>query len=357
MSAGRPIRSILIKGAGLRAWLPAAFLSAHFPNGGCAIHVQLSDQNSDAQDILARPQIRRLHQKLEITEAELAKAAKARPAFVAKVETGNTSILLPFGAFGFDRDGAEFHHFFRRAQMAGHTVPLAAYNLATQLACSDVRSVDLASGLPGVDYGYSLSVTGYTELLKGTALERGVQEVSAPAQADLTIDATAIPGKDHLTTPTHWSGACLHLAAYTGVPGIELHTMLTAMELLIALLPDTAFHTCETREYDRLSHAEHQRIADMFTLLFDTGENRDPGSGLIRKQNVYEATGRIPVEDYEVFSKAEWLAAFSARNVFAREYDRLADRMDEASLLSWLGRTEQDIKKAVLNMTAGEKVA
>lgn len=369
------IRNIVIVGAGVRAWLPAAYLAARFPDRACQIIIASSDDDVEETDILARPDSRRLHQVLQLTEQELVAQAQARPALLSAVSTKSGQVVsLPFGAYGVDRGGTQFYQYWRRAALAGQAAPIERYNLAFQLAAARTFMPKPPGGFPSFDYGYTLSRSGYGNLLKRYALNAGVvdggcflsADVLADVQrmssvcasnlkidCDMVLDATATARVAALigAREAGWAGNCLALTEPSTMAGMELHTLQTAMERLIALLPGRDFAACETAEYDRLLRAEHSRISDMAALLLD-GEK---SAALQRKINVFSARGRIPVEDHEVFTKPEWQAALMACVDQPQIYDRLADRVSLEDTVVWLDDLERAIQQLLQRLQ--QKVA
>ena len=369
------LRHIVIVGAGLRVWLPAAYLAARFPEQTCQITVVSFGEDGEEADILARPETRRIHQVLQVTERELAGRAQARPALHSAVatESGGT-VRLPFGAYGQDRAGTQFYQYWRRADLAGKARPIETYNLALQLAAARVFIPKPPDGFPAFDYGYIFSRAGYADLLKECALKRAasvgglfkkanlsadkghitsIETDRGQVACDMVIDVTAsgkiaalIGGEE-----TGWTGNCLAVHTPSNIPGMELLTLQASMERLIALLPGRDFAPCETAEYNRLATAERLRIKDMETLL-NGGHN---SAALQRKTDVFSARGRLPVEDHEVFTGPEWLAALMACAQQPQRYDRLVDRVSLDDITGWLNGLEQAIQQ--LLQRAQQRVA
>ncbi len=358
-----PIKNIVIVGSGLRAWLPAAYLAARFTERSCDITVVSAGEQEDAGEVAARPAIRHLHQVLQLTEWELASQAKASPLLrtIVKAHDG-APVHLPFGAYGLDRGGVEFFQYWQRASLAGNVPALGKFNLALQMAAAGMFMPKPPAGFPAFDYGYSFSRAAYGDLLKRYARRAGVAEAGEFDKASLSADGGRVLSVqasgteiccDMVLDVTRtgqvsgmvgnesigWVGNCLAVPAGSHLPGLELTVLQSGMERFIALLPGADFHPSETAEYNRLTRAEHDRIRDMEILL--AGEEKT--EALERKLNVFAARGRIPLEDYEVFTKPEWLAALLAQGVKPARYDRLADRTNIEDVTVWLSKLEQGI--------------
>jgi hypothetical protein len=366
----QPIQNIIVVGQGLRAWLPAAYLSARFPASSHTVTVVMKGDESDVGDISARPNIRHIHQVLQVTEYELETVANAKPALSVSVSRNDDlPVHLPYGNFGLDQAGAEFYQYWRRADMMGDVAPLEKFNLALQLSEAGKFTAKAPNGFPGFEYGYTLSRAGYCNLMRQNAEKNGVKiggvfgaavidadtgfithistdEASIPC--DMVFDATLSHDLMPATTDrvSVWIGNCLAIPFKDDIAGLELFLLQSSLERLIALLPDKNFDSCETREFDRLTVAELARIDDMVSLLL-SGE---VSLKLQRKINVFKARGRVALEDYEVFSKAEWLAAFAAHGLEPEHYDRLVDRARPEELVSWLSQLEKSISRVVDNI-------
>ncbi|MEO9969887.1 MAG: tryptophan 7-halogenase [Hyphomonadaceae bacterium] len=381
MKDGGAIRKIVIVGNGLRAWLPAAYLSARLPKTVYSISVVEYGKKYDIGSLVARPMVRRMHQLLQISEQELAQSANAKLVLGVSVpHSSGQTITMPYGQYGVDRAGAEFHQYWRRAFGEGQAKELSEYNLAYKLDQAGVYARSAPKGLPAIDYGYSLSQAGYCELLKAHALGAGVSchegaagsdglscgaghvtripTSDGNAECDMVIDAnmcasTSTADKSRLSG---WHGNILQLPNQSPIPGIELQLLIMAMERLIGLWPDRQFLACETGEYNRLDRAVRDRVADM-ELLFSRGvEEIKQSAALARKIKVFSRRGRIPIEDHEVFSKSEWLAALIGSGIMPVQHDRLADRIPIGDLSRWLRSIDLAITQTVERAKEGRRV-
>jgi hypothetical protein len=373
MEMQQPIQNIAIVGDGLRAWLPAAYLSARFPAPAHQITVVSTGDIAEEGDVSARPNVRYIHQVLQITEQGLATVAKASPALSVSVAKADNALLeLPYGNYGLDQAGAEFYQYWRRADMMGKALPLEEFNLALKLAEAGKFVPSAPNGFPKFDYGYTLSRGGYCSLLQQYAERNGVQSAGGFEKANLNADGRRVLALEVAGSPIHcdmvidttasqavagmldgnglgWTGNCLSIGVGPDIPGIEIFLLQSAMERFIALLPDQSFNAPEIGEYNRLAHAEQARIDDMVDLL--RTDNRSPE--LVRKLDVFGARGRVAIEDYEVFTKAEWIAALTDHGIKPEYYDRLVDRVDPNELVSWLNQLETAIKRAVDSVARG----
>jgi len=359
------LRHIVIIGTGVEAWLPAAYLRMRLPHEEYSI--TLIDNNTkyepQTDHIIARPNSKKMHQAMQLSENDIARYAEAKPLLCAEVETSfsDDPILFPFGRYGIDRDGAEFQHLWRRLHHGDRVCKLSDYNLAMALHKAELFIPKAPPNMPSFDYGYKLSEKGYLELLKKTAHtikyiicdkvnpvidHRRIASLQCDGQeihADLYIDATCnnIVHTD-LADDMFWHQNSLSITKGYDImdhqTGMRLHRLQMAMERLIKLWPDSNFSDSEIGEYNRLSQAEYDHIEDMHILLSMGQETIHQRSALQRKISVFKARGRIAIEDYEIFTKPEWIAVLTAMDIQVQSYDRLADRIEIKALDQWINQ-------------------
>jgi len=361
MTARAANTHVFILGKGVSAWLPAAIMAAQLPTETNKISVcDLGDTRADT--LIARPSICRAHDIIGIDDPALAKDASARPLHAAPIKTYDGSdIFLPFGDYGRPHQGAAFHQHWLRAQQASPVRPLADYNLALRLTHAGGFLGNPPNGLPAIDYGYRLPRQGYIALLKRMAQQAGAEQITGQldrlglnpaglivsvqiAGAQLPVDLVlsfGSPSSPDTATQTriaeHLNGC--HLGAASNIPGLALHQLQTGTARLLSFWPGGAFTHTEKAEIKRLHLADADRITDMDALLEDGPDAARQRPSLARKCDVFAARGRIPVEDYEVFSKAEWLTALLASGLAPRHYDRLVDRLTLDETLALVKQT------------------
>jgi hypothetical protein len=349
MSYQGDTRTILIIGEGLNAWFPAAMLSKSLPPNMYRILVQDTGSNntSNSSTIIARPNICRAHSILGIDDPMLAREAKARPVHASPVNLKGKEVFLPFGEYGVPYLGAAFNQHWLKANKAGKAGPLSDYNLALRLTSEGGFLGKPLEGMPFVDYGYQLSVMSYTTLLKNIALKANVTVIDEALNDIKTKDSVLIEsvvfensqiqpdlslcfaGQDSANQETlKRLDICLngyYVDTSSSIPGVGLHQLQNCVTRLLAYWPDGAFTQTEKSELRRIHLAEAQNVADMHTLLTQGPAAALAGSTLARKCRVYSSRGVIPTEDYEVCTKAEWLAAFSLSGLVPKQYDRIVD--------------------------------
>lgn len=379
------IKSIVIIGSSIEAWLPAAYLRARLPAAYSICVIEI-DKPHDDYAIIARPSSKELHHLLHHSEQDLARGAQAKPLLAAQINAASSNILLPFGRYGIDRDGAEFQHLWRRVNPDDRMECLNDYNLSIAMHRAGLFMPQAPQSLPQYEYGYILSANGYQAMLQKSAVDtqtiaaktmrvhRDGDHISSvdcggqSVQADLYIDATQDSSIYNISADMKpgdssnvWRGNCLSISAgFENIDhqsGMRLYRLQKAMERLIALWPDSDFAACELNEYNRLTLAQQEHINDMNILIIGDKKSMQSRPALVRKTSVFSARGRVTSEDYEVFSKAEWIAALIAAHMKPASYDRLADRADLDVLRQWVKQLEQAIREMIIMIKQKQNIS
>jgi len=326
MSAQR----IVVQGPPLRAGIIGAYLAC----AGAKVIIALVGEEPTGS-VLLRPELDRIHAEIGLKSQKLPGASKAL-GMMALVPEG--PVTLPFSPYGMANAGVDFHHYWKRASALRSQPELGDYSLALALAGKADR-VDL-SRLP-LKVGTRLSRPTYAKALLELAQQSGAKVTTAfdPREGDLIVDCGATDASPY------WQGHRVRVASDGDLEGIEPTICFNAAKRLLALSADNAKNPAEQAEYTRLAQLEVERIEDMRVLLACEDPRATNRPSLKRKVDLFAACGRIPTEDFEVFSQPEWLAALIARGVRPRRHDRLANTMPEASLLEWLTALRQQINQ------------
>ena len=297
----------------------------------------------------------------------LAREAGARPIHATPVSIKGKDAFLPFGDYGAPYLGAAFNHHWSKAYQAGKARPLSDYNLALRLTTVGGFLGKPLDGLPVVDYGYQLSRQGYITLLKNIALKAGttvISEAISEIKAKDSVTIECVEFETHQVRPdlslcfTNQNlseqeklkplDTCLngyYVDTSSSLSGLSLHQLQNCVTRLLAYWPDSAFTQTEKLELQRIHLAEAQHVADMSTLLAQGPDAAIEGSTLARKCQAYANRGVIPTEDYEIFSKAEWLTALSMSGLVPKHYDRLVDRVSVDHTAAFVNQVSTNIDR------------
>ena len=179
------VRSVVILGDGVEAWMVAAALSVAF---GARVMVRIvtrpgdSTAHEDANAESTLPPLRAFNTLLGIDEEDLIRACagtfKLGTEFVGWREGGR--YIQPCGEFGATLGGVAFHQYLTRLRAAGTTVRPEEYCLAASAARAGSftrPSQDPSSVESTMTYALHLSGARYRELLIDVARRHGVSVV------------------------------------------------------------------------------------------------------------------------------------------------------------------------------------
>ncbi|WP_296676725.1 tryptophan halogenase family protein [Novosphingobium sp.] len=184
MNDSGPIRRIVIVGGGTAGWMAAAALSKVL-HGMPGLTIELVESEAIGTVGVGEatiPQIIAFNTLLDIDHAAFMRETRATYKlgieFVDWRRIGH-SYIHPFGGFGIDMLGIEFHHFWLRGQRLGETAPLDAYSIAAVAAAMgrfDLPRPDLPnSPMAKLAYAFQFDASRYARLLRTIAEGRGVK--------------------------------------------------------------------------------------------------------------------------------------------------------------------------------------
>lgn len=180
----KPVTEIVIVGGGTAGWMTAAALSkvlAGTPN----LSVRLIESDAIGTVGVGEatiPQICSYNALLGIDEHEFVRETHATYKlgieFVDWTRIGH-SYVHPFGSYGLDMLGVEFHHFWLRGKSAGHGSDLSDYSIAAMAAKSGKfmhpDRNNPKSALSRIGYAFQFDAGLYAKYLRKIAESGGVE--------------------------------------------------------------------------------------------------------------------------------------------------------------------------------------
>jgi tryptophan halogenase len=185
-AAERAIERVVIVGGGTAGWMAAAALSAHLAGTGIAITlIESSDIGTVGVGEATIPTIRRFYAQLGMSDAEVMQAcaatAKFGIRFVDWLRDGH-SFVHPFGRYGQDLKGIDFHHYWLKARAAGDTAPLGDYSLGALLAAeghATLPAPNPGSQLGIFDWALHFDAALFAQHMRRFAEKHGVSRLDA----------------------------------------------------------------------------------------------------------------------------------------------------------------------------------
>lgn len=185
-SATDAIERVVIVGGGTAGWMAAAALSAHLAGAGVSITlIESSDIGTIGVGEATIPTIRRFYAQLGMSDAEVMQACQATAKlgirFVDWLRDGH-SFVHPFGRFGQDLKGVDFHQYWLRARAAGDSAPLGDYSLGSLLASeghATLPAPDPGSQLGIFDWALHFDAALFAQQMRRFAEKSGVARIDA----------------------------------------------------------------------------------------------------------------------------------------------------------------------------------
>ena len=179
----KPISKIVIVGGGTAGWMAAAALSRVLagPRGPSITLVESEAIGTVGVGEATIPQIIGFNKLLGLDENEFVRethaAYKLGIEFVDWLRPGH-SYIHPFGTYGLDMLGIEFHHFWLRGRELGDPTQLDAYSTAAAAGAAGKffwpQSGNPKSPLSKLAYAFQFDASRYARFLRKRAEQQGV---------------------------------------------------------------------------------------------------------------------------------------------------------------------------------------
>jgi len=186
---GNLVRRVVIAGGGTAGWMTAAALSKTL--GAAGISVTLVESEAIGTVGVGEatiPAITKFNAQLGIDEHDFMRATQAT--YKLGIEFNDwgglsQSYFHPFGRFGYDLDGLDFHQFWARLRSLGDDHGLAHYSLNTRAAYAGKflrPQPDHGPVIAQLGYAYHFDAGSYAEFLRQFAEARGVTRIEGRIQ-------------------------------------------------------------------------------------------------------------------------------------------------------------------------------
>ena len=163
------------------------------------------------------------------------------------------------------------------------------------------------------------------------------------------------------TRPEPWRRNCVAIGeAATVMEPLEwchLHLAHSAIDRVIAMLPDRDFANVELAEFNRQHMAEAIRVRDFLALHYAVSQRREPfwreaaamapPPTLAHTLALFRNRGRLPFHEEETFARDSWLAVLFGQGVIPRRVDPLVTTNAEAQTVATLAAMRRQIDEAV----------
>jgi tryptophan halogenase len=154
-----------------------------------------------------------------------------------------------------------------------------------------------------------------------------------------------------------WRGNCVAVGdAAVAVEPLEwtnLHLAHSAIDRIIAMMPDSECAPIELAEYSRQSIAEADRVRDFLLLHYLATDRQDPfwreaaavepPASLAHTLSLFRERGRLPFYEEETFTRDSWLAVLLGQGVRPRRVDPLVETTPAEQSLQTMTRLQESL--------------
>ena len=144
--------------------------------------------------------------------------------------------------------------------------------------------------------------------------------------------------------PEPWRGNCVAIGdAAVAMEPLEwgnLHLAHSAIDRIVAMMPDRDFGAVELWDYNRQAGAEADRMRDFLVLHYAASRRSEPfwqaaaavepPASLAHTLSLFRERGRLPIHEEETFSRDSWLAVLLGQGVIPERTDPLIETLSPA---------------------------
>lgn len=159
-----------------------------------------------------------------------------------------------------------------------------------------------------------------------------------------------------------WNKNCVALGLASGfvepLESTSIHLIMTGIVRLMRLFPFDGVHQCAIDEYNEKLDGEMNSIRDFIVMHYKVTERQDspfwthcrqmdiPPS-LAHKLRLFKQTGRVFLDDGDVFRVDSWTQVMLGQRLMPMEYHHIASEMSDQELQRFLARLHSFVHKNV----------